>query len=238
MSDTPSTGTANAAPRDTAAAGSPSGSESPDARLAAQAAEYQRLKERFDNAQKLIGQQGQELGSLRKRVQATDVQDGYAYHSLGNEGVSAPDAAWLQRVAAQEQRLDLIQYRQETPNWSTFQPDVDQILNDPVRVYEVAAWKPDGAGGVAVDWYGTYRNARNLVELNQYRASQQSAADQQNQLNEQRDSLKTMGTMSGTTAVHPERELTLADLKGKSAKEIAELAAKHGLLPQNDPVRY
>jgi hypothetical protein len=216
--------------------GAPSGSESPDSRLTAALAENQKLKERYDNAQQLITRQGQELGRLRRQPSQTEQppQGGYDYEREFATGASDQNAL-RNMIAANDQRLDLIQYRQENPDWGTFSTDVNGILNDPVRVYEVAAWKPDGFGGVVVDWHGTYRNAHRLVELERLRAGQQSAAVPQAQINEQRDNLRTMATMSGTTAIQQDRELTLADLKGKSAKEIAEIARSMGLVPVNDP---
>jgi hypothetical protein len=43
-----------------------------------------------------------------------------------------------------------------------------------------------------------------------------------------------MGTMSGNTAAAQDREVNLSDLRGKSAKEIAELALKAGQVPLDD----
>jgi len=217
---------------DAAAAGAASGSDSPEARLSAILDENRKLKERYDNAQRVIGQQGQELGTLRSRVRTVNATSGYE----PEEAPAQPSGdGYAKRFEVTDQRLDVIQYRQEYGDWNQFQPAVDVILNDPVKVYDVAAWKPDGFGGVVVDWYRTYRAARERVELDRYRTAQAAAAEAQGQQDEQRTTLKTMGTMTGNAAATQDREMVVGDLKGKSAKQIAEIAAKAGLVPANDP---
>jgi hypothetical protein len=240
MPDTPNAGTgtvqAQIPPRD-AASGAVSGSQSPD-QLAAALTENKTLRERYDNLQRKLGEQGQEIGRLRQQSQTRPQDTGYDDDYGQPRGRGAQDDPVVQQLRAMDQENSIIRYRQEVPDWTKYQSEVDAIVNDEHRVYEVVAWKPDGFGNTVVDWRKTYMNAKERVELEQYRKAQAGAQQSQQRNNEQRTTLQQMATLSGTTSVPPQdRELTLDDLRGKSAEEIAKMAQAAGLVPPSDPLR-
>lgn len=219
-----------------AGTGPASGTPAPDDKLTAALDANRKLQERYDNLQQVLGRQSRELGELRRQSTGTREYDDYG-DSYDSRSDRTPDDLVKQQLRAILEQQDLIRYRQEVADWATYQPDVEKIVNDQTKLSEVIAWKPDGFGGVMPDWNRTFKNAKTQVELEKYRAAQAAANQSQKGSNEQRTTLQQMATLSGTTSVPQDRELTLDDLRGKTAEEIAKMAQAAGLVPPGDPLR-
>lgn len=219
-----------------ATGGAPSVSD-PSVRLAALEQENQRLQQNYRNLESMAGRQTEELGRLRQYYSASQAQP-------VQSGNAPPAQEWDVDAKMNQitQRLDLLQYRQVTPDWDKYHDEVTKRINDPSRQPELVKFYPDGT----VDLFSTYQYAKVQVENERLRA-EMAALRNGGSSQVPGDSIgggiaplggsaapsNAAAALSGGNGQRPQRQLTLDDLKGMRAEEI--IAAFPDQVSQSDP---
>lgn len=214
---------------DAGAGASPGGADQ-NATIASLQAENERLSKSHREMQQLMGRHSQELHRLRQLE--ADVQrrgtsdafsgtvddDGYLVapqQSHPNQGVDPGSLPNPER-----DRVDVIQYRQENPDWADYAEEIDKLLESP-EAAQVAVFR----GPRVPDYYRTLTNARRYVRLRQYETgSRKSEVESQTQPNANAN--VSPGVISGNAGGAPApKQLDANQFRGMSSKQMLETGA-------------
>lgn len=158
----PATSTTEAS-ADNATTGAPAPTESVETlkqQLAREAEARKKAEQSYSQLRSAYNQRDGEVARLRRQAAASPAyappEDPYA--TSETQAAPAADTSELDAIRAE---VAITRFRQETPDWQEHWGEVNEILNDPVKVAQVASYRSDGR----VDYQGTIKRAYSDIKL-------------------------------------------------------------------------
>lgn len=175
-----------------------------------------KAEEAYGNLRSAYGTMSQEIGVLRR--QRAPVADEGRYDEDNEEPQPRRGGADpAMRRLMEEQGV--LMFRTENPDWQKHWPAIQGILDDPLQVRKVAAYRDDAPG--VVDFYVTFSNALDKVKLKGYQDAESAAANKQASEGARGVSLKNQAIITGGGMEVPESPIDLSD-SSLSSEDIAK----------------
>jgi len=168
-------------------------------------AENTRLKLEWEQAQHVNQKQRKENDQYRHQVEQYRA-------NLQSQGIEEPQQSQenvlQQQLDSQSEEIGLMRYKLENPQWQDTWSEVQQLLNDPVKVEEIAVFDRQGKP----DMRKSLVNAQTRIEIEQLRKlkSETEAAKATKATEQER--LKGQATISGVPASVGEEEVNVDDM--------------------------
>ena len=131
------------------------------------------------------------------------------------------------------ENLDVIRFKQDNPDYGDHWNDIQAIIDDPVKVRDVAVPSSDGLG---VDTGRSLKMAYLMVKNTKFEGARQVAAAEKAKLDAEKNANNQRAVISGMGASDSETGVVF-DIRGMSYAEALREAVKRGLIPvsETDP---
>jgi hypothetical protein len=194
--------------------------------LAAAKAALEHQKRQYEDLRRLTTRATQENAELRKRF-----QDQTARPDFGASDETSPELVQaIKRLEQQNANLMAevgeTKFKQDHSDWQDYWPRIQEMIQDPVKVNEIASY---GKGGQA-DVYRSLVNARREAENEKARVVLKAQSEHKGKETAEVERQKRQATISGVSASPTDDGLTVDSLRKMGAKAANEAILRSGAL--------